>query len=210
MRKKYIPFLKTFDFRKKIKIGVVGVKAGVGTTHMALTIANYLALTFGERIAYFAMEQGNCMRDFCTLQHMKEQEVGRVFEKQYVTYFCEVSKEEMISCLDAPFSYFVFDFGADYQENREEFVRCDIKVVMFSLAQWEINDTEAFIQYYYQTTYDIHQWFYFFVFGLKKERKKLERKNGIQIEQLPFYSDPCSIMGEQRKTIERVLRILFI
>lgn len=55
-----------------------------------------------------------------------------------VSYIKQAGKKELLECMNQGFDIVIIDFGHDFSLIREEFTRCDRKILLGSLCEWKV------------------------------------------------------------------------
>ena len=122
----------TYHTDKKT-IGLIGINRGVGVTYTGMLLANYFGSEKRIRTAY--LECNNHM-DFSRLQEAYEwsTEDDNSFSLDKVTYYKQVSANRISEILCDDYDYYILDFGTDYSDYMDEFIRCSNKIIICDSA----------------------------------------------------------------------------
>lgn len=132
-----------------VLIAVAGVKPHMGSTHTALTIANYLAQQ-GFSVAIF---EANYSGDFDRIHSLYEGERQLMKNERYfdINGISHYKYRESIDLneLYASFEYVVLDYGnlGDAAAFEEEFLRAHIRCVLCSADEWKLHWVDEFLTY---------------------------------------------------------------
>ena len=124
------------DRRRGGKIGVLGLGAGDGATHIAVALANYLADT-------------QC-RSVCLIEQSGHRDIGKLFadergqadatvgpiRKNGVTYITEDMEGRQEYLLHRNFDCMVFDLGSSRNRAMKVLELCDIRILVAGAAPW--------------------------------------------------------------------------
>lgn len=173
-------------------IGLVGTHHGAGVTHTGLMLAFYLGEELGKKTAFL---ECNNHQDLSLLQHSYEwsEEEADHYSYQNVTLFKSVISKQIPDIFSDEYECCVLDFGTGYSANREEFLRCDRKVVVGDRADWNKQKLIRFIETVKAVPgYDT--WNYLIPFAshteVKELRKRLFMKNLMSV---PFHRNPIEL-----------------
>lgn len=121
--------------KKKLVIGLMGAHPGAGVTHIGLLLAFYLSEQFGEETAFI---ECNSHRDMKSLEEIYEWSCkeSNTFSFSNINFFKEVNPERIPEILCDDYENIIIDFGSDFIMNREEFLRCEKKIIIGGLAPW--------------------------------------------------------------------------
>lgn len=102
-------------------IGFFGSSHGVGTTHIAVLLAVFIARKTGKKTAYVEFNSsGDCLR-FKKLKNMIPNNLELI---------PSVTQSKYTELLNDGYEVFVVDFGSDLSESFSELLRCDVKCVI--------------------------------------------------------------------------------
>lgn len=169
----------------------MGCCPGIGTTHLSISLCNYCASKLGKKTAY--------------IEFHKREEISQLFLEQPcqlhgVDYFPVATSDEVPALLNGGYQYLIFDMGTFGEADFQEFLRCDRKVLVGSLAPWKSNYYQDFFLYSANTTYLGEGLKHFVQMGSAKEIKRFLKKYGVSkasIHQLPFIKNPFCIEAAQ-------------
>lgn len=178
--------------KEKYIIGIAGTESGVGTTHFAIMLAEFLTDIRGEKTALLELNQ---KRDFQKIQKLIKEEEQDFFSIQEVTYFKEVKEEKLVYLFNMDYHYFILDFGKDLEQYKNEFLRCDKKMIIGSLIEWKRNSLFCFIEKY-QNIFGNEDWNYFITFGQKKEIKEVSRLIKRKLWAINYVASPYCLSRE--------------
>ena len=142
----------------------------MGTTHLAVWSANYLASCCQKKTAVVEWSSHSDFVHLCLDD--KNGQTARAFRLLEVDYYPQGEKEALASCIRSGYEEILIDFGPVRQEIRAEWFRCQIRILTASLSEWKL---EAFLE--------------FLAFGSKAIRHEIEKQFRIPIEKIPFSED---------------------
>lgn len=116
-------------------IGIVGAHHGAGVTYTAFMIALYLSEKLGEETAFL---EYNSHHDFELIQsaYAWSNEEAASFNFHQLTCYKEVMHNQYGTILNQSYENIVLDFGAGDKTDLNEFLRCNIKIIIGGLAPW--------------------------------------------------------------------------
>ncbi|SHO49377.1 hypothetical protein [Anaerocolumna xylanovorans] len=131
----------------RLVIGITGTHRGAGVTHLGLVLTACISEGLGLSTAFLHWADN---KDICFLKSrfLAEQEdvsPGEPFTVSRASFYPWMRRERVAEVLAKGYECIIMDFGSSYKEHREEFLRCDIKVVAGSLAPWKRYLLEEFI-----------------------------------------------------------------
>lgn len=207
MRKE--PFLvKRIEKIKKTKtrvvIGLIGTHRGVGVTHVGIMLSQYISEELSGKTAFLECNKNNDFRYIqMAYEDIKEPNLKKMFMIYNVTYYMNVRVHELTELLNQDFEYIVLDLGSDFQVNKEEFLRSDIKFVIGSLIEWKRDRFMEFLESN-QKLHRGEQWKYLVVFGLAKEIRQLKKRWNYNINSIPFEADPFILSKNSIKLFQKI------
>lgn len=166
-------------------------------THLGILLANYLSECLGQKTAFIECQPGNDLQ-FLQLYFFGSSIDGynpNSFTIHRVTFYKDRNLQGIPEIIGDKFDCIILDFGTDMVKYKSEFLRCDKKMVVSSLAVWKKHELERFINNSAHIK-NCEQWIYAIPFAknkvIKEGIKKLKRKiYGIPYEPDPFtLSDP--------------------
>jgi hypothetical protein len=98
----------------------------------------------------------------------------------------------------------ILDLGTDMIKHKNEFLRCDKKIVVASLAIWKLQGLERFISSYSHIK-NSEQWIYVSPFTTKRLIKEAVKKLEEQIYGVPYEPDPFLLSEEMIRFFQRIL-----
>jgi hypothetical protein len=120
-------------------------------------------------------------------------------------YYPAVRKEDIPILMNADYSYYILDLGNSASADWNEFLRCDRKLIIGSLAPWKIHYYEtllcnyaSFLQTSGGFTYLIHT-------GDPSVLRHFARENHISMERVPFIPNPFQVEKEQFLFLQELL-----
>lgn len=190
MKKKPILLKKMSKGRNEVHkttIGLVGTHRGVGVTHVGILLANSLRKSRGIAIAYIEMGEKShvkylaekCQSNTCIQGKDKSLQICKV------SYYMSVNDTKLISILNEPYDCFILDFGSELKNNKNEFLRCHIKLVVGNLIEWKRIELENFVVRNREIA-GFHDWLYFIVFGRKEDMAEVQKQLDIRLNSVGF------------------------
>ncbi|HHT88302.1 MAG TPA: hypothetical protein GX002_04755 [Clostridiales bacterium] len=186
----------TYHTDKKT-IGLIGINRGVGVTYTGMLLANYFGSEKRIRTAY--LECNNHM-DFSRLQEAYEwsTEDDNSFSLDKVTYYKQVSANRISEILCDDYDYYILDFGTDYSDYMDEFIRCSNKIIICDSAIWNQSRLFSFLE----AAVDIkgsRYWIHMIPYAKRGLVNKLSNKTGKSFYKIPYEPDPTLLSRETHK-----------
>lgn len=191
---------------KTIIIGVMGTHPGVGVTHTAIMLCQYLSKEKYVETAYLEMNQRNEINYLhgAKLGVENGTVVEDLFDIENITFYKNVTSERFITLYNQKYMYCILDLGSDFSQNQEEFLRCDIKILVGSLAEWKRPYTFQCI-YAKRHLPGFEYWLHLIVFGQRKDMKIASSELGIRMNGIGYEPDPFLLKGENKKLFQKLL-----
>ena len=183
-------------------IGIVGLGHGAGVTHLAVMMGNYLSGACGLKTAVL---EWNGQSNFKKMQQecLGPQMGGRPFTVLDVDYYAGADERVLTACINLNYQHIIIDFGGISVENRTEFFRCDRKLVVASLSEWQI---EAFWEFLRQEgKAGKRSWTYLTAFGSEETRIEIVRRLKLPIVRIPLSVDAFTVTREMMRWFEELL-----
>ncbi|MFB5678806.1 hypothetical protein [Paenibacillus terreus] len=192
-------------------IAVMGISPGVGTTHTATLIANYLA-RHKERVALVEACDSYAFARIERLYHAVPD--GAIlqtdhFEAFGVHYFKSGEQLDLIQLFSAGFTFIVLDLGShDTSEHFKEFLRAGIPVLVGAGSEWKHQDIYRFCRQNRKR----NQQNWNIAIPLVEDESIKDIKKGMettvkQIVAIPYHPDPFSKQSDTDESMKRLLQL---
>ena len=122
-----------------------------------------------------------------------------------VDYYPAVSIGEIPQILNHGYCYLLYDFGVLTEANYNEFLRCDRKNVIGSLAPWKEQLYHKFIQSIFIGQKSGEDFYYLVLFGEGNDMQAFRKKYHLSMAQIPFFKNPFHIEKEQFPFLQELL-----
>lgn len=158
-----------------ISYGVAGLGSGVGTTHFSILLAHYLSDGLRRRCAL--MESGES-EDILRLRQM-----GRWEKSGSLLHILSPAPSDALSrCREAGFAAVVMDLGRYEKAKREAFCRCDRKLMVCSVTDWQLEElADCWSRKELLPGTELLA-----AFGSERARKMTEKLWGLKIRRIPW------------------------
>lgn len=190
----------------------MGCGRGVGTSHLAVALANYLT---GVKRKRTAVLEWNSHGDFQILERFAEKN-GRRHEKKTnrsqdrkecfrimeVDYYKMADPVVLSECMSRDYQYIILDYGEAAEKSLYECARCDRKILVGSLSEWKV---EAFLEILEQTKKRDKSWKIAVISGGEDTRKEIESMFRCQLQRIPASVDAFRITQEEITCFETLL-----
>ena len=192
-------------------LGIAGVAPGLGTTHLCIALANFLASKKRKKTACIELSNISAFEQLIPYQTAgfspEKESAHRYFEIYDVDYYPNAQTDELPVLLNSGYEMLVLDFGALQANLIQELARCDRKFILGSSAPWRQIDWSYFLSRYPEIK-NMEFLLYLAKYGSKPDMADLSKKLSISFEQLravPFLSNPFRIEKEQFSFFEELL-----
>lgn len=208
-------FTKAYKDKKAVKnaakkptaelFGIAGSGRGVGVTHFSILLANYLTGVKNKKTAVLEWNQnGDFERiEKITFKKSATRRVSQTFKILEVSYIKQAGTKELLECINHGFDTVVIDFGSDFKNNREEFLRCDRKILMGSYSEWRVG---AFTDLIAQKKSEEGRWEFLAAFGSEEAAKEMRQCMHAFVGRVPESSDAFAVTGEIMAFFEGFLK----
>lgn len=196
-------------------IGLAGCGRGVGTSHLAVSLANYLT---GVKRKKTALLEWNSHDDFSALEQfagyrkavsgkrqpgMDQEQAGwNRFCIMEVDYYKMADPATLSFCLGKDYRYIIMDYGEVNQNSLCECARCDRKILVGSLTEWKAG---AFLEVLGQEGNRDKSWRMAVVSGGENTRREVERLFRCHLQRIPASTDAFCVTREEMSCYETLL-----
>lgn len=172
---------------------MIGSGPCAGATHFTVLLANYLAGVLRKKTAVLEWNgHGDLteMEAFCMGRRSERKE----YHVLDVLYVKNAGLEELVSCINRRYDRIIIDFGDSFSRNRTEFLRCDRRIVLLALSEWQM---ARCLEFTVLTAGERDKgWEYYTVFGSEETRLEIKRKLGLAVQRVPFSVDAFTVTRE--------------
>lgn len=119
---------------------------GTGTTHVSLTLANYLCSKLGMKTAYIELNATNQIRA------LNKKQGTKVFSYREIDIFPNTSVTSLSEILGFDYRYFILDMGVLNTHTAQEFLRCDKPLLVCSPSKWKLPHIKEKIEALFSNT----------------------------------------------------------
>lgn len=175
----------------RLIIGIAGTHKGAGATHLGLMLTSCISEGIGLNTAFLNWTDS---KDICFLRNYfftgGENTPGEEhFTVSKASFYQMAGKERMAEIAARGYECIIMDFGSNFKENKEEFLRCDIKIVVGSLIPWKRYLLEEFVAETERITGSA-DWIYGINHALAKETAEAAGKLKRKLLLIPYGRDP--------------------
>lgn len=184
--------------KEKFSIGMIGIGMGCGTTHLTIALANYLQSALGRRTAVIELSGKHDLKDMIRKEGDQRQKLAGVH------YFTDISVGNIPEIMNSRYEVFVLDLGADYTASREEFLRCDRKIVIGSVSPWRVSAYEHFIKNVIASE-NYETWEFLVLFANILDKKKIQKRYGMHMISVPWIENPFYLKKEDLIFLQKII-----
>lgn len=196
-------------------IGVAGCGRGVGTTHLAISLANYLTgakrkktalLEWNSHDDFLALEQFAGFRSMISGKRRTDLDQEQAEQKRFcimeVDYYKMADPAVLSFCLGQKYRYIIMDYGEVNKNSLCECARCDRKILVESLCEWK---ADAFLEVLEQAESRDKSWRIAVASGAEETRKQTESLFRCRLQRIPASTDAFCITREEMSCYETLL-----
>jgi hypothetical protein len=182
-------------------IGICGVEHGIGTTHIALALSNYLCSKCGLSTACLEL---NASRQIGALSDGKGTGFFRYLK---IDFYPDAKLDQLPDILGKNYSCVVFDMGTLGTAAYPEFVQCDLKLVVGSVRPWKAGSFENWLNRH-QSLYNIFSEDFIFLgnMGIKEELAVCTRRYRLPMLAVPYLENPFQLTSSDWTFFEKLLK----
>ncbi len=184
--------------KEKVSIGIIGIERGCGATHLTVALANYLHSALGKKTAVIEWPERH------ELKKMIEKEGYQQRKLLGVSYYTDICVGNIPEIMNSKYEAFVLDLGADYTATREEFLRCDRKIVVGSISPWRAFAYEHFLNNI-TATENYEAWEFLVLFANMLDKKKLQKRYGMYLTSIPWIENPFCLKQEDMMFLHKLI-----
>ncbi len=183
-------------------IGLIGTHHGAGVTHTGLMIAFYMGEELGKKTAFL---ECNNHHDMALLQKAYEwnEEDGDVFSFHQITCYKEVRRERISQIFGEDYQCIILDFGIDFIENKEEFLRCSKKIILGNKSEWHLLKLLSFAEAA-KAIDGSDSWLYFIPQATFNKIKRVQNIIGRKVFAVPSKEEPAIASRETNRFFNRI------
>lgn len=185
-------------------IGVMSTEAGMGCTHVACSLANYLSSVEKRRVLYIEVGQTSGMLDFMW-QYMIVYQGTIAYQYKGVHYVLAADAKEAKRLILLQEGSIVLDLGSCRMESLELLGLCNRKLVLGSLQPWCKKAYDETIDQIKNRKEDMGQ-MNFFCFALEEKwARAFAKQQHLLVENLPVLSCPFEIREKDFVILKKMI-----
>lgn len=180
--------------------GVIGCGPGIGVTHLSIALSVFCHSKLKQKAAFLELHSRNEIVEILSPEARdswrQNSTDNSAFFYHGVDYYPCISHDAVPALMNQGYDYLFFDMGNICEADLTEFLRCDRKLVLGSLAPWKSEKFEHFFQTF-ENNINLGEGFYYLVqTGTPKTISDFSRVHHINLHQIPFIKNPFRIEKE--------------
>lgn len=193
-------YLGKTNYEEKRTIGIIGANRGAGATYTGMLLAYYFGAE--KRIKTAFLECNNHM-DFERLQKTYEwsKEDGRSFSLDRITWYKQVTCDEVSGIFSDDYGCYILDFGTDLISWKDEFLRCGTKIIIGDRAIWNQCKMADFLSSL-ENIKGSRKWIYMIPYAGKRVLTGMSYKTDRDFIKVPYEPDPALLSRETLKLFQ--------
>ena len=207
--------------RSRTTIGIAGCCPGCGVTHLAVALSCFCSSKLRKKTAYLELHERNeisslfsnenpfsCENTFSRggqIALCKEKQTDASIHRRRIDYYPNVACEQVPVLLNRGYEYLILDLGSSQEAKKSEFLRCDIKLVLGSLAPWKVSYYNNFLKEYSFGDQAGQCILYFVQSGSRKTTTLFSKEHHISVQNIPFIKNPFQIEKELFSFLQNVV-----
>lgn len=188
-----------YNLENTLTIGILSLTPASGGTHLSIMLANYLTSKRRKKGVVVI----SSVPVFEQLRKVAEVEEKEQFFIQGVR-FVLFEESKIARIINGSDQFVIFSMQSVKEVYWDEFLRCQVPVVVENFSEWYPSDLDGFVQENKKLT-GFGRWRFLYVFGPKDYVGEQKRNLGIHIEKIPWNQDPFSIKKECFSFLESLI-----
>lgn len=186
-----------------VVIAVAGTMNRVGTTHSALTIAEFLKNS-NFKVALLELHNS---RNFIEIKRaykdIREEENHFIYNG--ISYFPYTKNIDLLDVLQKEYNYIILDMGTYNTCDISEFKRANLKVIVSGAKDWEISPLETILKS--QDLFNLKKYNYYFTFCDKSMFELINENMGqLKCYQAAYNPNPFLLTTECSSCLKKLLK----
>lgn len=182
-----------------LKVGVMGATGGVGTTHLALMLANYYARGCNRKTV--VIEYGE-HRDFVRICRFTGADAGDIkhFFYEGIEFAVCRTASQVADYVSKDYEVVILDMASDNKEALEELKRCDIRLIAGATSMWKIEGLRKLLSKMQGVRCSLAVFL-----GEPKSMRKLAAEYKVGLLKVPIENNPLVISSKTMYVIKDFL-----
>ena len=174
------------------------MERGIGTTHIALTLANYVCSKLGMKTAYIELNATNQILSISRKQQKSS------FRYKGIMFYPNISVTSLSEILHLDYDVFILDMGVLNTYTIREFLRCDKPLLVCSPSKWRYTQTMERIK---KTFYHLSHRHCSVILNLSQKESTTTRFiSSCEHVPFPFIPNPFQLETNSFQTIYQILK----
>jgi hypothetical protein len=174
-------------YAQKEVIGLVGVHPGAGVTYTGILLAFCLGEELGRRTAFLEVNKNHDLSLFQPVYEWIDESAG-TFTYGNITFYKDVEAHQVAGIIGEGYDCCILDFGTDFQENKEEFLRCSRKLLINGHSEWCLGKLIRFMRGL-NTIRGSASWFVLIPLAPRKMHNRLRKELNRTFDTVPYEAD---------------------
>jgi hypothetical protein len=168
-------------------IGLIGTHHGCGVTYTGLMLAFYMGEELGKRTAFLECNDHDDMRLIQDAYDWTEED--SFFSFHQITCYSRVKPKCISEIFGEGYECLILDFGTDFTESKEEFLRCSTKIVVGGRSEWDIPKLVSFTEDS-EVIRGSDSWLYFIPQSNEKTAERISKEIKRKVWMVPYVEEP--------------------
>ncbi len=172
----------------------------MGVTHFTLALCSYCTSRLRKRTAYLELHPRNEISQLNGGNSLPSPDgsdtMRPCFTLHGTDYYSCVNGREIPSLLNSGYDYLILDMGCLNEADCSEFLRCDCKFVLGSLAPWKLQYYRKFFLHFNHTVNLGEGFCYLVQTGNQGDISGFSKEHHISMQSVPFINNPFRIKKE--------------
>lgn len=173
-----------------LKIGVMGTARGVGTTHLAVMLANYYANGCGKKTCLVEFSGHKDFMRLCVEAGLETKDIKHFFLKGIDFRVCDSAKA-VAGCMAVGYEVVIIDMYCEKEETLEELKRCDIRLLVGATDLWKIGRLKKLLSEMQGAYGSLAM-----LKGDAKSIRKLQKEYNVGLLEIPVEPSPLAISSK--------------
>ena len=185
-------------------IGIIGIKHGIGVTHTALLLANYLHSRLGYRVIFIELTNTSKILGYVNKKGC-EMLGAAAYKYEGVYYIPSCTAEEAKRILQFANCPVVLDIDELNDQTEAILQLCKKRMVIGSMKPWCKETEVILIKRLLKKGFDIKKMDFFAIEPNKIEKNEFYREIQCTLGSLPYIPNPYKIKENDTKLIKQIL-----
>lgn len=187
-----------------IIVSIIGVEGNVGTTHLSIVLANYLA-RMGHEVAVVEANNSNDLQEIERAYEGKNfNSLTQSFMINGVHYFKSNADFDIPLLLSKGYNFILLDLGA-YENNKllNEFLRSHVQIVVAQGSEWKQKKLYDFVHMYHDQS---NRWRICIPCSNDMMRDDIKKQiKGTNVYGIPLHPDPYKTQKDSDSVLKNIL-----